>query len=296
MTIRWTYAFYFQQGMLQRPERTIGSAHRDSARPGPCLAVCCCYTAGLFVVTHDRGKTCQGIFHYFGRCRFSKFRVTAFRDASSSSRNRRIGTTVYYASFPLLIGMLLLGLYSLWLAMRGKRYPAAVNRKVMNLVTVLIIAGLIGMFAGRYIANSRSNGQPERKFIDNYHKANSMRSLFFRSILVHHHNGNQPLIHPQPAGIAVTDSAARFIGWHAITILRVTLDQTDQMRVYFYNPNNDSGQNWGDGVTVSTAGHGERFGEVIGYIQRSWGAERMAGNDYEQATTRSTIRTQRPKI
>ena len=125
-----------------------------------------------------------------------------------------------------------------------------------------------------------------------------------------YYNGNQPLIHPQPAGIAVTDSAARFIGWHAISILRVALDPQDVMRVYFYNPNNDSGQNWGDGVTVSTAGHGERFGEaslpfeqflsrlyiyhydplepgeladvsqqdleqVMGYLQRSWGASRL---------------------
>src|SRR5690606_8958646 len=76
------------------------------------------------------------------------------------------------------------------------------------------------------------------------------------------HNGNQPLIHPQPAGVAVTDSAARFVGWHAITILRVALDPQDRMRVYFYNPNNDSGQDWGDGVVVGTAGHGERFGEA----------------------------------
>ncbi|MET4026231.1 hypothetical protein ABIE59_001756 [Marinobacter sp. MBR-99] len=76
-----------------------------------------------------------------------------------------------------------------------------------------------------------------------------------------YYNGNQPLIHPQPAGIAVTDSAARFIGWHAITILRVTLDPDSEMRVYFFNPNNDSGQNWGDGVQVSTSGFGERFGE-----------------------------------
>src|SRR5690606_34710763 len=60
-----------------------------------------------------------------------------------------------------------------------------------------------------------------------------------------YYNGNQPLIHPQPAGIAITDSAARFIGWHAITILRVALDPQDCMRVYFFNPNNDSGQNWG---------------------------------------------------
>ena len=34
------------------------------------------------------------------------------------------------------------------------------------------------------------------------------------------------------------------------------------MRVYFYNPNNDSGQDWGDGVVVGTAGNGERFGEA----------------------------------
>lgn len=131
-----------------------------------------------------------------------------------------------------------------------------------------------------------------------------------------YYNGNQPLIHPQPAGIAVTDSAARFIGWHAITILRVALDPQECMRVYFYNPNNDSGQNWGDGVTVSTAGNGERFGEaslpfeqflsrlyiyhydplergepadvagedleeVMGYIRRSWGADRLPGGQLQ---------------
>lgn len=87
---------------------------------------------------------------------------------------------------------------------------------------------------------------------------------FLRHFYASYHpfyNGNQPLIHPQPAGIAVTDSAARFIGWHAITILRVGLDPQDVMRVYFFNPNNDSGQNWGDDIVVSTAGHDERFGE-----------------------------------
>jgi hypothetical protein len=75
-------------------------------------------------------------------------------------------------------------------------------------------------------------------------------------------NDNQPVIHPQPAGIAVTDTAGRFIGWHAITIQRVGLDPEQVMRVYFYNPNNDSGQDWGHGVVVSTAGNGERFGEA----------------------------------
>jgi hypothetical protein len=130
------------------------------------------------------------------------------------------------------------------------------------------------------------------------------------------YNGDQPLIHPQPAGVAVTDSAARFIGWHAITILRVGRDPHDVMRVYFFNPNNDSGQDWGDGVVVSTAGNGERFGEgslpfeefasrlyiyhfdpfergnpdhvlaedverVIGYIQRSWGADRLPAGELQ---------------
>ena len=88
---------------------------------------------------------------------------------------------------------------------------------------------------------------------------------FLRSFWATYHplyNGNQPVIHPQPAGVAVTDSLGRFIGWHAITILRVALDQAQTMRVYFFNPNNDSGQNWGNGVEVSTHGNGERFGEA----------------------------------
>ncbi|MGD8690512.1 MAG: hypothetical protein PVI37_11310, partial [Gammaproteobacteria bacterium] len=75
------------------------------------------------------------------------------------------------------------------------------------------------------------------------------------------YNGNQPLVHPQPAGLAMTDSAARFVGWHAITIQRVALDQENVMRVYFYNPNNDSGQDYGKGVVVSTEGRGEHYGE-----------------------------------
>lgn len=75
------------------------------------------------------------------------------------------------------------------------------------------------------------------------------------------YNGGHPVIHPQPVGLAITDWMARFIGWHAITLLRVTLDPTGITRVYFYNPNNDSGQDWGNGVVVSTEGHGEFYGE-----------------------------------
>ncbi|MDK8462073.1 hypothetical protein [Marinobacter sp. SS13-12] len=77
-----------------------------------------------------------------------------------------------------------------------------------------------------------------------------------------YYNGNLPIVHPQPAGIAVTDSAARFVGRHAITIQRVALSPTNEMRVYFFNPNNDSGQDWGQGITCATRGNGEIRGEA----------------------------------
>ncbi len=75
------------------------------------------------------------------------------------------------------------------------------------------------------------------------------------------YNGNNPVIHPQPAGIAVTDASGAFVGWHAISVERVTMDPEGQVRVYFFNPNNDSTQDWGQGVMVSTEGSGERYGE-----------------------------------
>ncbi|MDX1801089.1 MAG: hypothetical protein R3303_09190 [Marinobacter sp.] len=77
-----------------------------------------------------------------------------------------------------------------------------------------------------------------------------------------YYNGQMPVIHPQPAGIAVTDSGGRFVGRHAITILRVALSTDSQMRVYFFNPNNDSGQDWGQGIHCSIQGNGEIRGEA----------------------------------
>jgi len=88
---------------------------------------------------------------------------------------------------------------------------------------------------------------------------------FIRDFYAAYHpfyNGNIPVINPQPAGIAVTDSATRFLGWHAITIQRLALDPDRVMRVYFFNPNNDSGQDWGQGIVTSTQGYGELYGEA----------------------------------
>ncbi len=114
---------------------------------------------------------------------------------------------------------------------------------------------LHGWWVGRefHIAVDIATGklQAHDRFIKDFHKA-------------YHpfHNGNEPVIHPQPAGIAVTDSQGSFVGWHAISIIRVALDQSGEMRVYFFNPNNDSGQDWGHGIVVSTQGNGERLGEA----------------------------------
>ncbi|SFT90569.1 hypothetical protein [Halomonas saccharevitans] len=88
---------------------------------------------------------------------------------------------------------------------------------------------------------------------------------FIRNFYATYHpyyNGDIPVINPQPAGIAVTDSATRFLGWHAITIQRLALDPGGIMRVYFFNPNNDSGQDWGQGIITSTQGNGELYGEA----------------------------------
>lgn len=76
-----------------------------------------------------------------------------------------------------------------------------------------------------------------------------------------HYNGGHELIYPNPVGICVTTINATFLGFHAVTIQRIALDPEDQFRIYFYNPNNDSSQNWGQGVTPSVQHYGEQEGE-----------------------------------
>lgn len=76
-----------------------------------------------------------------------------------------------------------------------------------------------------------------------------------------HYNGGAALIYPQPAGIVATDPFGNFVGLHAIAIQRVALDQQGVMRVYFYNPNNEGRQDWGQGIVTSTRGYGEVPGE-----------------------------------
>lgn len=118
---------------------------------------------------------------------------------------------------------------------------------------------------------------------------------FVRRFYATHHpeyNGGHELIFPNPVGLVVTNTHGGLVGFHAVTVQRIghepasvpvatgthesrdTPGGTDgqappgrkevgrgSLRVYFYNPNNEGRQDWGQGIKVSIRGHGEREGE-----------------------------------
>jgi len=75
------------------------------------------------------------------------------------------------------------------------------------------------------------------------------------------YNGGKQIIYPVPTGLFITNSKAEMLGFHAVSILRVSEDPEGQMRVYFLNPNNEGRQDWGQGITPTIHGHGEEAGE-----------------------------------
>ncbi|WP_079477618.1 hypothetical protein [Halobacillus salinus] len=79
----------------------------------------------------------------------------------------------------------------------------------------------------------------------------------------HHpeYNDDYELIYPNPVGIFITNVHGKLLGLHAISITRIAKDPTDEYRVYFYNPNNDGSQNWGQSIEPSVQGSGEEEGE-----------------------------------
>ncbi len=68
-------------------------------------------------------------------------------------------------------------------------------------------------------------------------------------------------IHPRPVGLVVTSAHGQFLGLHAISLQRVARDSVGAWRAYFFNPNDDGRQNWGQGIVTSTSKHGEIPGE-----------------------------------
>lgn len=79
----------------------------------------------------------------------------------------------------------------------------------------------------------------------------------------HHpdYNDDYELIYPNPVGIFITNVHGKLLGYHAVSILRIAKGPTGDYRIYFYNPNNDSAQNWGQGITPTVSGNGELEGE-----------------------------------
>lgn len=87
---------------------------------------------------------------------------------------------------------------------------------------------------------------------------------FVRLFYATHHpayNDGQPLMYPIPVGLCVTSSQGDYLGPHAISIQRVAEDPQGNLRVYFFNPNNEGRQNWGRAICPSVDGRGERTGE-----------------------------------
>ncbi|MGX9136531.1 hypothetical protein ACWV26_19700 [Rummeliibacillus sp. JY-2-4R] len=89
-------------------------------------------------------------------------------------------------------------------------------------------------------------------------------SAFVKLFYATHHpdyNEGHELIYPNPVGIFITNVHAELLGLHAVSIQRIKKDQNGEYRIYFYNPNNDSGQNWGQDIRASVTGFDENEGE-----------------------------------
>ena len=112
---------------------------------------------------------------------------------------------------------------------------------------------------------------------------------FVRLFYATHHpeyNEGYELIYPNPVGIYITNVHGKLLGLHAVSIQRIDQDEQGEYRVYFYNPNNDSGQNWGQGIETSVQGHGEFEGESsLPFHQFTARMYAFHYNPYEQGDT-----------
>ncbi|MCA0972132.1 hypothetical protein LCM20_16110 [Halobacillus litoralis] len=87
---------------------------------------------------------------------------------------------------------------------------------------------------------------------------------FVKLFYATHHpdfNDDYELIYPNPVGIFITNVHGKLLGLHAISITRIAQDPSGEYRVYFYNPNNDGSQNWGQSIEPSVQENGEEEGE-----------------------------------
>ncbi|HZG73157.1 MAG TPA: hypothetical protein VEY51_16600 [Chondromyces sp.] len=92
------------------------------------------------------------------------------------------------------------------------------------------------------------------------HDYSSFVRLFYAS---HHpdYNEGYELIYPNPVGIFITNVHGKLLGLHAVSVQRIAQTDEGEWRIYFYNPNNDSSQDWGQGIKPAVWGHEELEGE-----------------------------------
>lgn len=86
---------------------------------------------------------------------------------------------------------------------------------------------------------------------------------FLRAFWATHHPDyrDRALVHANPVGIVVTTAHGDLMGLHAVTVQRAEPGPDGDVRVYFYNPNDEGRQDWGQGIQPSVHGHGEEEGE-----------------------------------
>lgn len=75
------------------------------------------------------------------------------------------------------------------------------------------------------------------------------------------YNGGHHFIYPVPLGIFITSAKAEMVGYHAISLVRVDKDPRDEWRAYFFNPNNEGRQDWGQNIKPTVSNNGEMHGE-----------------------------------
>jgi len=59
----------------------------------------------------------------------------------------------------------------------------------------------------------------------------------------------------------VTDVHGGLLGPHAVSVQRIAPSPAGKMRIYFFNPNNEGRQDWGQDTSPTVSGNGEQPGE-----------------------------------
>jgi len=94
-------------------------------------------------------------------------------------------------------------------------------------------------------------------------RVTEFRRMVRRFYASHHpaYNDGHALVYPNPVGIFVTDVHGNLLGPHAVSLLRIADSGDGALRAYFFNPNDEGRQNWGQGIEPTVSGHGEVPGE-----------------------------------